>query len=91
MSKANKIKKYEMYDYTGDIIAYCKFDEVESVIKELKRENEYLKTINDGLKYQKAELISTLEFIKDFGYKNSGCGFSCATVADEALKKYSGE
>lgn len=43
------------------------------------------------LEQQKAELIAKLEFIKDFGYKNSGCGFSCAKVADEILKKYSGE
>lgn len=43
MNKANEIKKYELYDYTGDIIAYCRFDEVESVIKELEQ--------------QKAELI----------------------------------
>ena len=51
MSKANKIKKYEMYDYTGDIIAYCRFDEVESVIKELEQ--------------QKSELIATLSMCID--------------------------
>ncbi len=30
------------------------------IIKELKRENEYLKTMNDGLEQQKAELINLL-------------------------------
>lgn len=35
------------------------------IIKELKRENEYLKTMNDGLEQQKAELI---EIAKEYSY-----------------------
>lgn len=33
------------------------------IIKELKRENEYLKTMNDGLEQQKEELINILKSI----------------------------
>lgn len=40
------------------------------------------------LESEKAELIKKLKFIKEFGYKNHGCGFSCAKVADDILQKY---
>ena len=32
-------------------------------------------------------LIKVLEDIKEFGYENSGCGYSCAKMAEKALEK----
>ena len=36
-------------------------------------------------------LIRALEEIRDFGFKNSGKGFSCAEMAEKALAEYAGE
>lgn len=91
MSKANEIKKYElqndgeMYDYTGDIIAYCKFDEVESVIKELEQ--------------QKVELMEAFtELLQDamYLYQYDPNNFRKTQneyfkIELDLLKKYSGE
>lgn len=33
-------------------------------------------------------LLQSLEAIKVFGFKNSGYGYSCARMAEKALKEY---
>ena len=41
-----------------------------------------MKKINREQKLEKA-----LKEIQTFGYKNAGCGYSCAKIAEEALKE----
>ena len=64
------------------------------IIKELKRENEYLKTMNDGLEQQKAELI---EIAREYSYLlssqqtydfNNEHDLKRGEDIDELLRKY---
>ena len=40
----------------------------------------------DGLEQQNEQMLEALKFIKEFGYNNPGCGFSCAKVADDTIE-----
>jgi len=38
------------------------------------------------LEQQNEQMLEALKFIKEFGYNNPGCGFSCAKVADNTIE-----
>ena len=38
------------------------------------------------LEQQNEQMLEALKFIKEFGYNNPGCGFSCAKVADDTIE-----
>jgi len=55
------------------------------------KEIEKLAEENKRLKCQCAMYRQELESIKDYGFANPGCGYSCANKADKTLSQFEAE
>ena len=75
----SEVKRYTVVECHNDEEFWVKMKEV--------KHGEYVLYSNyEKLKQQNEQMLEALKFIKEFGYNNPGCGFSCAKVADDTIE-----